>query len=119
MITTFLDQVYDMEFSKGENSYYMNQNFYPFFRRHERGILRCRISCSYSWKLYSISCISVGIFSNFLDMYSNSFTYNYIVLRQRNNIGYKKHFGTLLWIYITKYWMKYILNYFVRFDLVI
>ncbi len=30
IITTFLDQVLDMEFLKGKNGYYMHQNFYPF-----------------------------------------------------------------------------------------
>ncbi len=70
---------------KGNIRLFYAPEFQSFFRRHKRGILCCRTSCYHSWMLYSISGISVGHFPKFLDIYRNSFIYNYIVLLPRNN----------------------------------
>ncbi len=71
------------EIFKGKRVLWYAPDFLTFFRRHERGILCGRISCNQSWNLYSISCISAGTFPKFVNIYSNSFIYNYIVFLQK------------------------------------
>eukprot|EP01084_Bolivina_argentea_P052261 95995_1 len=96
---------------KGEIWLLYDPEFLPSFRRHERGIRSYSTSCNWSGNWCSIRSVSVNSFPKFLDIYSNSFICNCMVLLPRNNgILIETLWYAIYGIYISNYLMENITN---------